>query len=75
MSSMSSSLNEIDRELLGEVPRNNAAEATMAETNGEPGQGDLEDFHGTEFTPLNATAGTLVKVSKNGDGLEPGNVS
>lgn len=72
---MSSQLNEIDRELLGEVSHKDGAEATMAETTGGPGKGGLEDSHRIEFTPLNATAGTLVKVSSNGDELEPGNVS
>lgn len=72
---MSSQLSEMDRELLGEVSHKDRAEATMAETTGGPGKGGLEDSHGIEFTPLNATAGTLVKVSSNGDELESGNVS
>ena len=47
----------------------------MAKANGGHGDGALEGFHGTEFTPLNATAGTLIKVSRNGDELEPSEVS
>ena len=72
---MSNALSEMDRELLGEVPYNNGGEATMAKANGGPGDGAFEGSHGATFTPLNATAGTLIKVSSNGDELEPGSVS
>lgn len=72
---MSSQLSDIDRELLGEVSHKDGVEATTAKTTGGPGKRGLEDSYGIEFTPLNATAGTLVKVSSNGDELEPGNVS
>ncbi|KAF6220496.1 hypothetical protein HO133_002929 [Letharia lupina] len=67
---MSSPLSEVDRELLGEISYNNGTKATMAEANGGPGLGTHEYSHGAEFTPLNATAGTLVKVSSNGDELQ-----
>lgn len=72
---MSSELNEIDRELLGEVEHEDGAEATMAETTGGPGKRGHEGPYSIGFTPLNATAGTLVKVSSNGEELEPGDVS
>lgn len=72
---MSSPLSEVDRELLGEIPYSNGAEATMTEANGEFDHGVLEGSQGAEFHPLNATAGTLVKVNSSGDVLEPGNVS
>ena len=72
---MSSPLTDVDRELLGEITHDNGAEATMSETNSGPGLGAHEDSHGNGFTPLNATAGTLVKVSSNGDEIEDGKVS
>ena len=72
---MSNALSEMDRELLGEVSYNNGGEATMAKANGGPGDDAFEGSHGATFTPLNATAGTLIKVSNNGDELEPGSVS
>ena len=72
---MSNVLNEMDRELLGEVSYNNGGEATMAKAHGGPGSGAFEGSHGATFTPLNATAGTLIKVSNKGDELEPGSVS
>ena len=75
MSEMSNPLSEIDRDLLGEVPHDNEAESTMAKANGGPGHGDTEDFPGAQFNPLNGPAGTLVKVSSNGDEIEPGKVS
>ena len=70
---MSSPLSEVDRELLGEVFHNNGA--TMAEANGGTGLGAHENSHGNGFTPLNATAGTLIKVSSNGDEVKAGKVS
>ena len=75
MSNMSSPLSEVDRELLGEIPYNKGAEVTMAETNGGPAHGAHEDSHVSEFTPLNAAAATLVKISSNGDEIEAGKVS
>ena len=72
---MSNALSEMDRELLGEVSYNNGGEAPIAKANGGPGNGAFEGYHGAEFTPLNATAGTLIKVSNNSDTLEPGPVS
>ena len=75
MSNMSSPLSEVDRELLGEIPHSNGAEATMTEAIGEPGHGAFEGSQVAEFHPLNATAGTLVKVSSKGDELEPSHVS
>ena len=72
---MSNGLSEMDRELLGEVSYNNGGEAAMAKANGGSGSGALEGSYGTSFTPLNATAGTLIKVSSNGDEVEPGLVS
>ncbi len=66
---MPSSLNEMDRELLGEIPHNNGAEAAVAKANGGAGHEASVD---TGFTPLNATA---VKVSSNGGDLDAGNVS
>ena len=75
MSNMSSPLSEVDRELLGEVLSNNGAEATMAKANGEAGTEAHDDHPGATFTPLNATAGTSVEVSSNGDEVETGKVS
>ena len=72
---MSNDLSEMDRELLGEVSYNNGGEATMAEVTGGSGNGAFEGSSGATFTPLNATAGTLIKVSSNGDELKPGSVS
>ena len=72
---MSSPLSEVDHELLREVPSSNTAKATMAKASDESGLETHGDHHGTEFTPLNATAGTLVKVSSNGDKVETGKVS
>ena len=72
---MSNALSEMDRELLGEASYNNEGEATMAKAYGGPGNGPFEGSHGATFTPLNATAGTLIKVRNNGDELEPGSVS
>ena len=72
---MSNALSEMDRELLGEVSYNDGGEATMAKVRGGPGNGAFEGSHGAMFTPLNAAAGTLIKISNNGDELEPGSVS
>ena len=72
---MSNALSEMDRELLGEVSCSDEGEATMAKGNGGSGNGAFEGSHGATFTPLNATAGTLIKVSSKGDELEPGSVS
>ena len=72
---MSNALSEMDRELLGEVSHTNGGEATMAKANDGPGNGAFEGSYGATFTPLNATAGTLIKVSNNGDELESGSVS
>ncbi|KAL9134635.1 MAG: hypothetical protein Q9175_004175 [Cornicularia normoerica] len=67
---MSSPLSEVDRELLGEIPSNNGAEATTAKANDAPSHGAQENSNGTDFHPLNATAGTLVKLSSNSDEVE-----
>ena len=67
MSNMSSPLNEVDRELLGEVPYANGTEATTMYENGGPGHEAHKDSQGTGFTALNAAAGTLVKLSSSGD--------
>ena len=67
MSNMSSPLNEVDRELLGEIPCGNGTEATTMYENGGPGHEAHKDFQGTAFTALNAAAGTLVKMSSSGD--------
>ena len=72
---MSNALSEMDRELLGEVPFNNGGEAAMAQANNGSGNGVFEGSHGAAFTPLNAAAGTLIKISNNGDEVEPGLVS
>lgn len=72
---MSRPLSEVDRELLGETEYNNGAETTMAKANGGPGLEAHEEFPGTAFTPLNATAGTLVKVTTKGHDVETGKVS
>lgn len=69
---MSRPLSEVDRELLGETEYNNGAETTMAKANGGPGLEAHEEFPGTAFTPLNATAGTLVKVTTKGHDVETG---
>ena len=71
---MSSPTNGLDRELLGE-DSNNGGEATMAKANGGSDHGAWEGSHGAEFNPINATAGTLIKVSGNGDELDSGDVS
>lgn len=75
MSNMSSPLSEIDRELIGELPNNSGATATMAKANGEPDTEAHAHHLGTAFTPLNATAGASVKISSNGDEVETGKVS
>ena len=75
MSDTSDTLSELDSELLGEVPSNNEAEITMTKTNGGLGNEAPKESHGAQFNPLNATAGTLVKVSSKGGELEPGKVS
>ena len=75
MSNMSSPLNEIDRELLGEVPYGNGTEATTRYENGGPGHGAHKNSQGTAFTALNAAAGTLVKMSSSGDEAVAGKVS
>ena len=67
---MSSPLNEVDHELLGEIPYG----TTMYE-NGGPGYGAHKDSQGTGFTALNAAAGTLVKMSSSGDEAVAGKVS
>lgn len=72
---MSNALSEMDRELLGEVSYNDEGEGPMAKANGGPGNGVSEGSRGAMFTPLNAAAGTLIKISNNGDELEPGSVS
>ena len=72
---MSNALSEMDRELLGEVPYNNGGEAAMAKANSGSGNAVFEDSHGAAFTPLNAAAGTLIKISNSGDEVEPGLVS
>ena len=72
---MSNALSEMDRELLGEVSYDNEGEVAMAKANGGPGNGAFEGSRGASFTPLNAAAKTLIKISNNGDDLEPGSVS
>ena len=72
---MSNALSEMDRELLGEVSYNDGGEGPMAKANGGHRNGVFEGSHGAEFTPLNAAAGTLIKISNNGDEFEPGSVS
>ena len=72
---MSNALSEMDRELLGEVPYNNGGEVAMTQENGGLGNGAFEGSRGASFTPLNAAAKTLIKISNNGDDLEPGSVS
>lgn len=72
---MSNALSEMDRELLGEVSYNNGGEAAMAKANGGSSNEVFEGSHGAAFTPLNAAAGALIKISNNGDELEPGLVS
>ena len=67
MSNMSSPLNEVDRELLGEVPYGNETDASTVYENGGPGHGAHKDSQGTACTALNAAAGTLVKMSSSGD--------
>lgn len=70
---MSNTLSTMDRELLGEVI--DGGEANLAKAHGGPRDGAFEGSNGATFTPLNATAGTLIKVSSKGDVLEPGSVS
>lgn len=72
---MSSPLTEVDRELLGETLHDSEAEAITAKANAGPGHRAQKGSDDSGFTPINATAGTLVKVSSNGDEVEARKVS
>ena len=72
---MSSPLTEVDRELLGETLHDSEAEAITAKSNAGPGHGAQKGSDDSGFTSINATAGTLVKVSSNGDEVEARKVS
>ena len=72
---MSNALSEMDRELLGEVSYSNEGEVAMAKALDGPGHGAFAGSRGASFTPLYEAAKTLIKISNNGDDLEPGSVS
>ena len=72
---MTNSLTDVDRELLGEVSNTNRGEVSAEKANGAADHGAVEDLYGSGFTPLNATAGTLVKVNRKGDRVDADEVS